>query len=185
MINDHLDRLNMLKSEIMNSPEQMQKSMAAFSNFFKLLIESCYNCGFLEIGAKISQWDFMKIMMSFMASAEPMQSGFIVLNHGDSWCNNILFKNNSEGNLTSMRYIDYQMSFWGSPATDLGYFIISSVSDDVKIEQFDNLLLHYHEELTKALKVLNYEKRIPTLAELQIDMIEKGPLGKNEELWGC
>jgi thiamine kinase-like enzyme len=162
----------------MNSPEQMQKSMTAFGNFFKLLIESTYACGLADIGAKIAQWDFMKLMMTFMASAESMQSGFKVLNHGDTWCNNMLFKNDSDGSSIDMRFIDYQLSFWGSPVTDLGYFMISSVADDVKVEHFDNLLLHYHEELIKALKALNYEKKVPTLSELHVDMLEKGPTGE-------
>lgn len=166
-----------MKNEALTSPDEMQKSMIAFANFFKLLIEATHACGYSDIADKIARWDQMKVMMTFMSSAEPMKCGFKVLNHGDTWCNNFLFKNDADGNSIDMRFIDYQMSFWGSPVTDLGYFFISSLADDVKVENFDDLLMFYHEELVKALKTLNYEKHIPTLSELHIDLLEKAPTG--------
>lgn len=165
----------MLKNENLSSPKQMEKSTISFGNFFKNFIEAANDSGFPEISKKIAQWDMMKIMMSYIAIAEPMQCGFKVLNHGDSWCNNMMFKKGDDGTSTDMRFIDYQMSFWGGPSADLGYFFISSLSNDIKVEHFDNLLVFYHDELVKALQALNYEKHIPTLSELHVDMIEKGP----------
>lgn len=96
--------------------------------------------------------------------------------------NNILFKSDESGNAIEMKYIDYQLSFWGSPSFDLSYFFISSVRDDTKIEHFDDLIVHYHTELTAALKELKYEKHIPTLSELQIDLIEKGSSCKEQKV---
>lgn len=96
---------------------------------------------------------------------------------GDAWTNNLLFKLDENGVATDMQFIDFQLSFWSSPANDLLYFFVSSVADDTKIDHFDDLIECYHTELTKTLKKLNYDQHIPTLAELHIDLLEKGGMG--------
>ena len=116
----------------------------------------------------------MKLMTIFMAIAEPMQGGLKVLNHGDDWVNNMMFKYDDEGRVLDTKFIDFQMSFWGSPANDLIYFFVSSVADDVKVAHFDDLIQFYHNELVDSLKKLNYDQPIPTLYELHVDLLQKG-----------
>jgi hypothetical protein len=58
------------------------------------------------------------------------------------------------------------------------YFIISSIRDDIKIEKFDYLIEYYHSELVKNLETLKYPEAIPTLADIHIDMLEKGCFGE-------
>jgi hypothetical protein len=53
-------------------------------------------------------------------------------------------------------------------------FITSSIADDVKTNIFDELLEIYQGELEKSLKSLRYDQHIPTLNEIQIDLLEKG-----------
>lgn len=69
------------------------------------------------------------------------------------------------------------MSVWGSPAIDLHYFIISSAQKDLKVKEFDAIIQHYHYHLTKTLQQLKYKKHIPTLLELQVDLLQRGFLG--------
>lgn len=69
------------------------------------------------------------------------------------------------------------MSVWGSPAIDLHYFITSSAEKKLKINEFDTIIQHYHKNLVKSLKSLGYKKRIPTLLELQVDLLQRGFLG--------
>jgi len=76
-----------------------------------------------------------------------------------------------------VKLLDYQISYWGSPAGDLFYFLISSVQEEIKVEKFDDFIQFYHERLVDSLKKLNYDQHIPTLSELQIDLIEKRALG--------
>ena len=89
-----------------------------------------------------------------------------------------MFKSDENGVAEDVQFIDYQMSFWGSPANDILYFFVSSVADDIKTEHFDDLIEIYHQELAKSLKALNYDQHIPTLSEMHIDLLEKGGLGK-------
>lgn len=69
------------------------------------------------------------------------------------------------------------MSVWGSPAIDLHYFIVSSTERKLKTNEFDTIIQYYHDNLVKTLKSLGYKKRIPTLLDLQIDLLQKGYLG--------
>lgn len=160
----------MMSNESMNSPENFKKSAETFARMFEEFVKTASKIEGLEkIVAKISNWDMMKIMTTFMAVAEPMRSGFKVLNHGDDWLNNMMFKGTED-----VKLIDFQLSFWGSPANDLIYFFVSSVADDIKTQTYDDLLEIYHSELEKTLQALNYDGHIPTLSEIQIDLIEKG-----------
>jgi aminoglycoside phosphotransferase (APT) family kinase protein len=134
--------------------------------------------GYEKYSEVLDKWDYSKAVMSFIKVVEPMRNGFRVLNHGDMWVNNFMFKYD-EGNLTDVQFIDYQLSFWGSPANDLLYFFISSIRDEDKLQNFDNLMDFYHRELVSSLKKLDYQKSIPTLAELHIDLLEKGSFGKS------
>lgn len=127
---------------------------------------------------KVAQWDTKRLFSQFIEMGNPMKCGFTVLNHGDLWLNNMMFKIDEDGNTTDVSMIDYQGPFWGGPAGDLIYFLVSSVADDIKVDHFDDFIEYYHEELVSSLKALKYDQVIPTLEELHADISEKGSLGK-------
>jgi aminoglycoside phosphotransferase (APT) family kinase protein len=108
-----------------------------------------------------------------------MRCGFQVLNHGDIWLNNMMFKSDEEGKPLDVSMIDFQGPFWGSPVNDILYFLISSVADDIKIHHFDDFVEFYHDQLCLALKSLKYAQNIPSLSELHVDILEKGSFGKS------
>ncbi|KAG5678863.1 hypothetical protein PVAND_008494 [Polypedilum vanderplanki] len=148
---------------------------ASFIRMHNEFIKALRSYGDCDIYAdKIAKWSMDKMLVSFLEVAEPTRSGFVALNHGDLWLNNMMFKFDEKNNPIDVIMYDYQGSFWASPATDVLYFIISSVSDDIKIDHFDNLIEHYHHELSDSLKRLRYDKHITTLPELFIDFMEKG-----------
>lgn len=127
-------------------------------------------------GEKIDQWDTRKLFSYFLEVAKPMNCGFQVLNHGDCWLNN-MFKSDGEGNPIDVSMIDYQLSCWATPSLDLLYFMTTSIADDIKVDHFDDLLKFYYEHLTSSLKILNFASYIPTLEELQDDLLDKGTFG--------
>ena len=83
----------------------------------------------------------------------------------------MMFRLDENGNTLDVKLIDFQISYWGSPAGDL--FLISSVKDDIKVKYFDEFIEFYHEKLVESLKKLNYDQHIPTLTELHIELLEK------------
>lgn len=105
-------------------------------------------------------------------------NGFNVLNHGDLWTNNSLYSYDANGNVTDVQFIDYQMSMWSSPAIDLTYLIFTSAAPELKVKEFDYFIQFYHTELVASFKRLGYKKKIPTLLEIQVDVLKRGLYGK-------
>ncbi|XP_017487120.1 PREDICTED: uncharacterized protein LOC108375500 isoform X1 [Rhagoletis zephyria] len=127
------------------------------------------------VGSAAKAFDIMLEELFIKSTYDP--SEFNVLNHGDCWSNNVMFKYDSEGKLENTLLIDYQMINYGSPAKDLHYFLTSSTSYDVKVKQFDYFIKFYHDNLVKNLKLLKYPKKLPTLKEIHIAMIKNGMWG--------
>jgi thiamine kinase-like enzyme len=145
---------------------------------YKIFLDTCKNLNTCDtIISKMKLWDLSKIFNSWYIVPEPMKCGFYVLNHGDNWINNLLFKLDSEGSAEDVKLIDYQFSYFGSPAGDLFYFLITSLADDVKAKHFDELIEYYHGELVSDLRKLNYSESIPTLDEIYQDLLEKRAFG--------
>uniref|UniRef100_A0A1Y9H2E8 CHK kinase-like domain-containing protein n=1 Tax=Anopheles dirus TaxID=7168 RepID=A0A1Y9H2E8_9DIPT len=96
---------------------------------------------------------------------------FNVLNHGDMWCNNVMFHYNENRDVDDILLIDYQMSFWASPAIDLLYFMFSSVNGDQRLPQMNHMIQYYHENLVESLQFLEYQGKMPLLKELHSDIM--------------
>jgi thiamine kinase-like enzyme len=155
----------------------MQKAVSSFkllsTKFFETIstLEGCE-----KAAERAKSWDMSKMFNVYMAATEPMRCGLKVLNHGDGFLNNMMFKNAGDEKTAEVNFIDFQLSFWGSPAYDLIVFIVSSVADDVKVKHFDDIIAVYHDKLESSLRDLEYDQNIPTLNELHIDLLEKGAI---------
>lgn len=149
--------------------------MSGFKKIFEAFTEAVKNYGDCDAAyEKIVRWDFKRLITLWVDIATPMRCGFQAMNHGDIWLNNMMFKSDEENNPLDVSMIDFQGPFWASPSSDILYFLISSVADDIKIAHFDDFIEFYHEQLTLALKKLKFDQHIPTLSELHIDLLDKG-----------
>jgi len=101
---------------------------------------------------------------------------FKVLNHGDFYTSNILFKYGEKGQLEDCLFIDYQNCFVGSPAIDLLYFLTTSVAPHVLETNRDELIYTYHDVLDAVLTSLDYKGFKPTLLNLHCELLKKGAL---------
>ncbi|XP_055641626.1 uncharacterized protein LOC129778627 [Toxorhynchites rutilus septentrionalis] len=99
--------------------------------------------------------------------------GFNVLNHGDFWCNNILFQYEGVDKLIDSSLIDFQLCFYGSPVLDLNFFLFTSVSEDIRLSKLHYFIRYYHEKLISNLVVLGYRLALPTLKTLQFDFYDR------------
>ncbi|XP_022823921.1 uncharacterized protein LOC111354605 [Spodoptera litura] len=77
-------------------------------------------------------------------------SRFSVIQHGDAWVNNIMFKFEGESVKDSI-LIDYQQSKNSCPVYDLLYVIINCTDHESRVKNFYNWLDYYHAELDKSL----------------------------------
>lgn len=165
-----LDRKLSMPPEMMTADNPFMKGFIRMYEEFIAAIRSYGDCD--KYADKIASWDQQKLLSCWISIAEPMRNGFIVLAHGDAWLNNMMFRSDED-----VLLLDFQGCSWASPALDLEYFIISSVSDDIKVTHYDEMIKFYHEELTESLIKLKYDMAIPTYEELQEDLLEKGAMG--------
>lgn len=105
------------------------------------------------------------------------ENGFNVINHGDAWINNYLFSYDENDKPNDILFIDFQISYYASPIIDLYYFFVTSTQHNLKATAFDTFIQHYHIELSLNLKKLGYQKKIPSLKDLHIELLKKGLFG--------
>lgn len=104
---------------------------------------------------------------------------FNVLNHGDLWLNNIMFRSDEGGLITTTKFVDFQMGVFASPAIDLLYFIMLSIESNIIVTKFDHIIDYYHQHLSQSLKTLGHSE-IPSLKQLQIDILKKSFYGATQ-----
>lgn len=98
---------------------------------------------------------------------QPCENGFNVLNHGDFWANNALFRYDSAKRALNVKLIDFQNCRWSSPASDVVYFAINSIRFEVFESSFDQLLDIYRSTLNATMKRLNCERHSLSSDELK------------------
>ncbi|EDW42571.1 GM26081 [Drosophila sechellia] len=118
------------------------------------------------------EWIIDNHVDQVLEDAKINEQAFNVLNHGDAWINNIMFQYDAEGRLKETYLLDHQNAKYGNPAQDLYYFLISSAELDIKVDEFDNLIRFYHENLVEHTKLLKYNGFVPSLSELHTILIE-------------
>lgn len=101
-----------------------------------------------------------------------------VLNHGDFHAKNLLHQFNDEGGIAESRFLDFQACCWSTPAIDLYYLLNNIVHYKVKAAHKEEIISFYHAEFTAALKAIGYLGYIPTMLDLQIELLRNGFLGK-------
>lgn len=107
-------------------------------------------------------------------AAERNPNDFNVIIHGDMWSNNIMFSHDSvTGSATDAILVDFQIGYYGSPVLDIVYTFFTSSSDTLGANDWDKLVIHYHTELVRLLRLLGYSKPVPTLLELQADRLKR------------
>nr|AAZ78616.1 CHKov1 [Drosophila melanogaster]AAZ78618.1 CHKov1 [Drosophila melanogaster]AAZ78626.1 CHKov1 [Drosophila melanogaster] len=99
---------------------------------------------------------------------------FNVLNHGDSWSNNIMFQYEESGKIKEVYMVDFQVSKYGTVAQDLYYFLISSTKLEDKLSKFDYYIKVYHDNLLEHLKILKYSKPLPSLRDIHKSLYKYG-----------
>jgi hypothetical protein len=110
--------------------------------------------------------------------AKPKEGSLSVLNHGDFWTNNIMFKYSSgTEEVVDAMFLDFQASRFTSPAFDLQYFMYSSPAEEVRFKHMDDLLEVYHTELRKALEILGCSEVQFTLQQLKKEFEDMAVVG--------
>uniref|UniRef100_A0A182U3Z7 CHK domain-containing protein n=1 Tax=Anopheles melas TaxID=34690 RepID=A0A182U3Z7_9DIPT len=94
---------------------------------------------------------------------------FRVLNHGDLWSSNMMFRYEDaadEGTVRDVLFVDYQLGSYGSPGLDLVYCLHNCPQFEVRESSTDRLLRLYHESLCEGLLNGGYQQSFPTFDDV-------------------
>uniref|UniRef100_A0A1B6MJK0 CHK kinase-like domain-containing protein n=1 Tax=Graphocephala atropunctata TaxID=36148 RepID=A0A1B6MJK0_9HEMI len=83
-----------------------------------------------------------------------------VLNHGDTWTNNILFKYNEAGEVMDVRLVDFQYAQYCSFSLDIIYFWWTSANEEVREHHQEKLFEDYCETLNNTFLELNCDRTL-------------------------
>lgn len=94
---------------------------------------------------------FSKEYGSFMVRCCDERKDAVVL-HGDCWMSNMMFKDKDK-KCDEMKFLDWQVSRYGTVAIDLSYFIFCCTDASVR-QHLPELLVDYHNELLARITAL-------------------------------
>ncbi|KAH8324186.1 hypothetical protein KR074_001202 [Drosophila pseudoananassae] len=103
---------------------------------------------------------------SMQKVVDPKLSSLNTIIHGDTWLNNIMVNRKEQKAVL----LDFQGSFFGSPAIDLHFFFYTSLRSEDLFNRKDQLLDFYFRNLTETLKACDFEGQLPTFEQLQDEM---------------
>ncbi|XP_063696978.1 uncharacterized protein LOC134827987 [Culicoides brevitarsis] len=177
----HAFSMILMENEEEDFPEFQDKPIngtSAFQNFVNSMFDTCLDQLKTWQGYEKYVTKMEKLRETFLFKSREMfqKSETLpnVLNHGDLWVNNMMFKYNKEtGKPEDLLLIDFQLCFVRPPVIDLMYFNISSSNLDIKLNQNWDILAMYQENLALNLKKLGFKGKIPTLFEIQCQRIER------------
>ncbi|XP_072762499.1 uncharacterized protein [Anoplolepis gracilipes] len=105
------------------------------------------------------------------------EDDFNVINHGDCWVNNMMFKYDDDGKPIDHIFVDFQLCVYTSPAVDLLYFLSTSPSPDVLENNKDILFNEYICTLSATMKQLDCKTQPLTAEELKAALKRRGSYG--------
>ncbi|XP_075227266.1 uncharacterized protein LOC142327814 [Lycorma delicatula] len=146
--------------EIMFQPGMKQSSEKYMSTFFRCARDSCSKKPDLSKYNEPLRRFENNLWSIAQKKLKPKKNEFNVLNHGDFWTTNMMFRYTDDNTPTDIKVIDFQISRYGSPAFDLLHFIYGTVQEEVRLEQYDTLLTIYLHELNKSLELFGSNKRL-------------------------
>ncbi|XP_063224834.1 uncharacterized protein LOC134532339 [Bacillus rossius redtenbacheri] len=108
---------------------------------------------------------------------ETPKQPFATIVHNDLWTNNIMFKYSSEeeSEPLDVKMLDFQVVRYGSPISDVIFFLSTSTEKGIVSQYLDNILKLYHDSFTHWLTKLGCDPNILTLTEFQEEVNTVAP----------
>ncbi|KAA0200291.1 EcKinase 4 [Hyalella azteca] len=100
---------------------------------------------------------------------------FRVVNHGDCWNNNLLFKYD-DGKVTDVCLLDLQINRHASLALDLNYFLYTSLNGDTRKKGLTSYLTSYYDSFKEVFRAADKPMKF-TLEELNKEFRNKNLFG--------
>ncbi|KAH0552122.1 hypothetical protein KQX54_005963 [Cotesia glomerata] len=102
---------------------------------------------------------------------------FNVINHGDFWVNNMMFKYNDKGDAVDHIFVDFQLCSYTTPALDLLYFLNSSASEEVLENHRSSLIKGYVKTLSETMTRIGCKTKAPSIEYFKKILADKAIIG--------
>lgn len=93
----------------------------------------------------------MNVGYNFQRNFPAGKEKYATIVHCDFWLNNTMVKFDDEKPVSN-KMLDFQVNTYGSPASDLVFFLFTSISQQVLEQKYDQLLNIYYEEFVNCLE---------------------------------
>ncbi|KAJ8919236.1 hypothetical protein NQ315_003819, partial [Exocentrus adspersus] len=108
--------------------------------------------------------------------AKNYRGKLLAVTQGDAWLPNFLVKVEN-GIPTHAVLIDFQLARYSSLTSDLVHFLYSCLSQEVLTNHWDDLVLEYHQHLSRRIAELGCNENLITLEDLKEDMQKNSHVG--------
>ncbi|KAJ9578891.1 hypothetical protein L9F63_004905 [Diploptera punctata] len=165
------------------SAHMRQNVERIFNPFLKQLADEAENWPECKSGIADKLHDLVsKTFDHLMTCVKTDDEVFNVFCHEDTWMNNIMFQYNEETKqVKDVRFVDFQVCQWTSPAVDLLYFINANAS--VTIVKRPHILIdEYYKTLSATLDTLGYGHLSPSKNDIYDEFEKRHKFGV---IMGC
>ncbi|XP_059620939.1 uncharacterized protein LOC132264677 [Phlebotomus argentipes] len=166
---DNLFNEGIARMDVREGMEQYYGSM--YAGLMEMLESSDFALPYLP---KLRKWKNRIFETNYRLTLAEDNS-FNVLNHGDSWTNNLMFRH--QHGTPEVLLVDFQLSSWTSPAIDLIYLLFNACNSDDFFTHFDQLIQFYYSELKRDFELLQKPEKIPKFEEINSAIHRKGFFG--------
>ncbi|XP_065203576.1 uncharacterized protein LOC135833741 [Planococcus citri] len=168
----HPEDLNNVKRECFYSPGNNQLIESSYERLLRVVQRTPQ---IQHLHSKLSQLKD-HLFDAIVEKTHPRSNALNVLNHGDYWSNNMLFK--KENGAIKIKLVDFQLCRWCSPVVDIMFMFMSSVRFEVFEAKRNELLEIYHDTFTQWLRSLKCQETY-SLNELKSDFENAYLVGLN------
>nr|CAD7203879.1 unnamed protein product [Timema douglasi] len=116
---------------------------------------------FNEHSEKVLETFLRNVEMAYSETPPTPKEPFATIVHNDFWTNNMMFRYSprDENTPIDFKIVDFQITFYGSPAHDILLFLLTSTESGLAEEHLDRFLGIYHEAFVDTLSMLGCDTR--------------------------
>ncbi|XP_068230081.1 uncharacterized protein [Palaemon carinicauda] len=129
-----------------------------FMPMFESFLKGCIHTGMMmleKVGGYESSVEWLKGLQGEVlefCTTGLLSEKYTSICHGDCWNNNVMFRYNDEGQPVEPMLVDLQACREASFATDLNYFIYTSLTGDVRVPNIEDFMNTYYSSYKDVLK---------------------------------